>query len=446
MKKHLKSGLFSVMAVLLLMPVYSMADMKFTVMTPEGYSVTSSDAVIKNFFMTSEGLTVIVNGGIVFDSGVDIGLQTMAGVDIGNVVETTVGTPVSFKVVSDTQGAAFTASIPVGCGTFISPNYSWPNPTVEGNYLAVFTAAANNKTSTLIALIKVNPPGYTLTITQSAGGTISAPKISGFSATSPETIQVTATPAQGYQLTSWGGALSGTTNPAPLLMNGDKTVTATFATATLYALTVSATAGGTATGGGNYSEGQHATITATPTPGAGYTFTGWSGGATGTANPLDFTMPANPVTVTANFSNSGPGPTGEWTDEVNSATKANTKNMYGDWSAMGISISRGSTSYFLIEPKAVGATAPPPIGVFYLQPVIEELGLAMVITSGLNCQVLKLSSNNDLLGTTTVPPGTGGMQRALVRFNLTEYNAGVKFLVKVAEPNQGSSTINVKWR
>ncbi|MGH7454676.1 MAG: InlB B-repeat-containing protein, partial [bacterium] len=42
------------------------------------------------------------------------------------------------------------------------------------------------------------------------------------------TVQLTATPAAGFQFSGWNGDLTGSTNPATLTMNANKNVTATF--------------------------------------------------------------------------------------------------------------------------------------------------------------------------------------------------------------------------
>ncbi|WP_174819951.1 InlB B-repeat-containing protein, partial [Paenibacillus koleovorans] len=68
---------------------------------------------------------------------------------------------------------------------------------------------------------------------------------------------------------------------------------------TNYNLTVQATNGTVTPSGGTYSSGTVVTLTATPN--AGYTFTGWSGDLSGSANPATITMNGN-KTVTANFS------------------------------------------------------------------------------------------------------------------------------------------------
>jgi uncharacterized repeat protein (TIGR02543 family) len=65
-----------------------------------------------------------------------------------------------------------------------------------------------------------------------------------------------------------------------------------------WSLIPSATENGTFTGGGIFALGASATLTATPGP--GYRFTGWTGDASGTENPLTITMDAD-KTVGATF-------------------------------------------------------------------------------------------------------------------------------------------------
>ena len=65
-----------------------------------------------------------------------------------------------------------------------------------------------------------------------------------------------------------------------------------------WSLIPSATENGSFTGGGIFDLGASATLTATPNP--GYRFTGWSGDASGTVNPLTITMNAD-KTVGATF-------------------------------------------------------------------------------------------------------------------------------------------------
>ena len=76
-----------------------------------------------------------------------------------------------------------------------------------------------------------SPDAYTLTITPPVNGTVtkSPDQASYLSGT---VITLTATPATGYSFTGWSGDLTGTTNPATITMDADKTVTATFTLST----------------------------------------------------------------------------------------------------------------------------------------------------------------------------------------------------------------------
>jgi uncharacterized repeat protein (TIGR02543 family) len=65
-------------------------------------------------------------------------------------------------------------------------------------------------------------------------------------------VQLTAAPTAGYVFTGWSGAATGTANPCTVVMNGSKTVNATFALSPSYALTISSdgTGSGTVTSNG----------------------------------------------------------------------------------------------------------------------------------------------------------------------------------------------------
>lgn len=66
---------------------------------------------------------------------------------------------------------------------------------------------------------------YSLTTSINGQGSVSP---SGGSYSEGSNVSVTATPAQGWEFDSWSGDLSGTTNPANLTMDSDKSVTAIF--------------------------------------------------------------------------------------------------------------------------------------------------------------------------------------------------------------------------
>lgn len=68
---------------------------------------------------------------------------------------------------------------------------------------------------------------YTITTSVSGSGAVSS-NPTGAVFLSGTTIILTATPAAGYSFTDWSGDLTGTTNPATITLNANKTVTANF--------------------------------------------------------------------------------------------------------------------------------------------------------------------------------------------------------------------------
>ena len=121
----------------------------------------------------------------------------------------------------------------------------------------------------------------TASVSPSAGGSITG----GGTYNSGTTVTVTATPNAGYQFDSWSGDCTGT-GTCSVVMNGNKSVTATFTAipppprqCTLTA-SPSPSAGGTVSGGGIYTCGT--TVTVTASPATGYQFSRWSGACTGT--------------------------------------------------------------------------------------------------------------------------------------------------------------------
>jgi Pro-kumamolisin, activation domain/Divergent InlB B-repeat domain len=125
-------------------------------------------------------------------------------------------------------------------------------------------------------------------------------------------VTLTATPADGWGFSGWGGACSGVGN-CVVTMSAAQSVTATFAQ-TQYTLDVSVAGNGTVTSSPpgiscpsvctmNYASGTSVMLTATPTGGA--SFNGWGGACTGNGSCL---VTMNSLeSVTAMFSSSGGG-------------------------------------------------------------------------------------------------------------------------------------------
>ena len=112
-------------------------------------------------------------------------------------------------------------------------------------------------------------------------------------------LQVRAVPSQGYALSAFGGACSGTTNPCSVTVSGAVTLSATFATAPWYTLAMTPPTHGSVTvfrpagapfscqAGVAWSTCTASFVTGTslmlsPLPDSGGTFNGWSGACSGT--------------------------------------------------------------------------------------------------------------------------------------------------------------------
>jgi len=123
-------------------------------------------------------------------------------------------------------------------------------------------------------------------------------------------VAVTANPASGYEFDHWSGDATGTSTTTIVAMNSDKSVTAHFAPIQ-YSLTISVIplAGGSVAldpQDGIYNAGTEVELTATASP--GYTFSQWSGNASGTSTSVTVTMDSDKL-VTAHFERKQIAPT-----------------------------------------------------------------------------------------------------------------------------------------
>jgi uncharacterized repeat protein (TIGR02543 family) len=151
---------------------------------------------------------------------------------------------------------------------------------------------------------------YSLTtnVTPAGSGSVTrSPNASTYA--SGTVVTLTAAASSGYTFTGWSGDVTSTSASVNVTMTANRTVTANFTTSTgtTYTLTTTAspTAGGTISrspDAASYTAGTVVTLTATPA--SGYTFSSWSGGASGTSATTTVTVNAN-SSVTANFTTSG---------------------------------------------------------------------------------------------------------------------------------------------
>lgn len=137
-----------------------------------------------------------------------------------------------------------------------------------------------------------NTPIYTLStnVTPQEAGTVS-PANGEFDEGSE--ISVTATANQGWVFSGWQGDQNGTTNPATILLNSNKTITAQFEQLE-YELTLETVGEGAiqeqivATKTESYQEGTSIQLTAVPN--TGWEFIEWTGDLSGSTNPATITM------------------------------------------------------------------------------------------------------------------------------------------------------------
>jgi hypothetical protein len=189
---------------------------------------------------------------------------------------------------------------------------SWTgNVGTVANVTAASTTITMNGNYSITANFVVIPPiQYSLTISSTAGGSVTTPGQGTFTYNAGTVVNLVASPLGGYRFLNWTGNVGTVANvtaaSTTITMNGIYSITANFVP--VYNLTMAVAPGGSGTsadltGGSPYTAGTVVNIQAVAT--AGYTFANWSAPAgtfgSVTAATTTFTMPAQSVTVTANF-------------------------------------------------------------------------------------------------------------------------------------------------
>ena len=141
---------------------------------------------------------------------------------------------------------------------------------------------------------------FTLTVSTVGIGSVSLNNTGPYYAYG-EAVQLTANPAVGWSFNYWSGGLTGSANPATLIITGNMVVNATF-TLSAYTLTVTVSPVGSGTVNlndtGPYYYGDVVQLTAVSS--SGWSFSGWSGALSGSVNPAALTITGN-MSVTATF-------------------------------------------------------------------------------------------------------------------------------------------------
>lgn len=236
-------------------------------------------------------------------------MKTLARDLMGNALQTDyvwTFTTIPQVVLSSLPIAGGTAA---GAGTFAegsaitvtatpNPGYSFSNWTQDGTVISVnsiyeFPMAGNRNLVANFTLLYV----VSLSSNPESGGTTTG---SGSYSAGTE-VTVTASPNAEYNFMNWtdNGTIVSAASSYIFPLNASTTLVANFAVNT-YTLNVTAVNGTVLNNPNQASFNSGATVQLTATPAPGYTFTSWSGDATGSANPLTVTMNAD-KNITANF-------------------------------------------------------------------------------------------------------------------------------------------------
>ena len=173
---------------------------------------------------------------------------------------------------------------------------NWTDNGVIASTSANYTFVLNTNRS-LVANFAIKT--FTINVTANNGKVVKNPNQPNYPIGS--SVQLTATADPGYQFIGWSGDASGSANPLTVVMNGNKNITANFELiSSNFILTVNATNGTVAKNPNQPTYASGTSVQLTATPNTGFQFTGWSGDASGSANPLTVLMNGN-KNITANF-------------------------------------------------------------------------------------------------------------------------------------------------
>ena len=171
---------------------------------------------------------------------------------------------------------------------------SWSDGGAQGHTVTVSPSALRYTANF------INQYSLTTRVNPSGGGLVSPSGTNWYG--SGATIPVSANANAGYSFWNWTGDLLDSSNSASLIMNGPKTVTANFSQ-NQYSLTVNMSPSGAGSvlkipDKATYVYGDRVQLAAMANP--GYTFSGWTGDASGTVGSFTITMNGD-KTVTAKF-------------------------------------------------------------------------------------------------------------------------------------------------
>ena len=220
----------------------------------------------------------------------------------------------TYQIEIQASGAALEVRVD-GALLFGGPVTDSTTPLTTGS-VALYSWANNGSHFDDVEVSTVGPPQVlTVTLAGSGTGTVTS-DVAGITCpgdctegyTGSESVTLTPVPAAGSNFTGWSGDCTGT-SPCVVTMTQARNVTATFEVAPPQVLTVTLAGSGTGTvtsdvAGitcpGDCTEGYTGgeSVTLTPVPAIGSTFSGWSGDCTGTSPCVVTMTQARNVTAT----------------------------------------------------------------------------------------------------------------------------------------------------
>ncbi|MBS4028932.1 MAG: InlB B-repeat-containing protein [Ignavibacteriales bacterium] len=209
-----------------------------------------------------------------------------------------------------------------------------------------------NEDKTVTANFAINM--YSLTITAENGTVTKNPSQELYA--HGTSVELTATPSEGYAFTFWSGDASGSDNPTSVTMDDDKSVTANFAMNT-FTLTVTSENGNVTVDPDQASYEQGTSVQLTATPFTGYHFVNWSGDLSGNENPDTLVIDSD-KSVTANFALDSFTITASAGDNGSITPSGEITVMYGDDTTFTISANENyAIADVLVDGNSVGAVS-----------------------------------------------------------------------------------------
>ena len=243
--------------------------------------------------------------------------RTVTAIQDTTTQETGEYVPSMFTLETSVVGSGFVSTNPPGSthdrGTVVTVTANASSGWRFHHWAGALTGATNPATLTMDSdkvVTAVFTAAYALDVSVQGGGAVALDPAGG-AYDRFTNVTLTANASPGWQFDHWTGALTGAANPATLLMDSDKVVTAVFTDAPKYALSTWVSGDGQITldpDGGSYDAGTVVTVRAIPGPNA--TFERWEGSLTGNANPAQVTMDWH-KSVTAVFTGGGGGVVGD---------------------------------------------------------------------------------------------------------------------------------------